>query len=108
MIWFGTRQQLVKIDYAVLAEKFPSYAFSTSVRNRDDTLDSSLSFTDHISNLTRFCYYHLRRLKAILRSVSSLVFTCIVHAFICSRIDYCNSLFTGLPKVRLSPSQCSY
>ena len=32
-------------------------------------------------------------------------FTSIVHAFICSRIDYCNSLFVGLPKVRLSPLQ---
>jgi hypothetical protein len=27
--------------------------------------------------------------------------TAIVHAFICRRIDYSNSLFVGLPKVRL-------
>src|SRR6218665_1090033 len=39
------------------------------------------------------------------RSVSSHVFTSIVHAFVCSRIDYCNSLLVGLPKVRLSPIQ---
>jgi len=32
-------------------------------------------------------------------------FTSIVHAFVCSRIDYCNSLLIGLPKVRLSPIQ---
>jgi len=50
-------------------------------------------------------YYHLWRLKAIRRSVSSPVFTSIVHAFICCRIDYCNSLFVGLPKIRLSPLQ---
>src|SRR6218665_1643826 len=37
------------------------------------------------------------------RSVSSHVFTSIVHDFVCSRIDYCNSLLVGLPKVRLSP-----
>ena len=29
----------------------------------------------------------------------------LVHAFVCSRIDYCNSLLVGLPKVRLSPIQ---
>ena len=86
-------------------ESFPSYAFSTSVRNLGVTLDSSLSFSDHITNLTRSCYYHPRRLTAIRRSVSSLVLISIVHAFICSRIDYCNSLFVGVPKVRLSPLQ---
>ena len=39
------------------------------------------------------------------QSVSSHVFTSIVHAFICSRMDYCNSLLVGLPKIRLSPLQ---
>src|SRR6218665_2368732 len=42
---------------------------------------------------------------SIRRSVSSHIFTSIVHAFVCSRIDYCNSLLIGLPKVRLSPIQ---
>src|SRR5688572_31906555 len=44
-------------------------------------------------------------LRAIRHSVSSSVFTTLVHAFICSRIDYCNSLLIGLHKVRLSPLQ---
>src|SRR5678815_4361152 len=68
-------------------------------------LDSSLTFTEHISNLTRSCFFQLRRLRAIRQSVSSSVYTTIVHAFICSRLDYCNSLLMGLPKQRLSPLQ---
>src|SRR6218665_3913462 len=63
----------------------------------------TLTFSEHVANLTRSSYFHLRRLRAIRRSVSSHVFTSIVHAFVCSRIDYCNSLLVGLPKVRLSP-----
>jgi len=43
--------------------------------------------------------------RAIRRSVSSQIFTSMVHAFVCSRIDYCNSLLVGLPKSRLSPLQ---
>ena len=84
---------------------FPSFTFSSSVRDLGVVLDSTLTFSEHINNLTRSCYFQLRRLSAIRRSVFSSVFTSIVHAFICSRIDYCNSLFLGLPKVRLSPLQ---
>src|SRR6218665_3405670 len=50
-------------------------------------------------------YFHLRRLRAIRKSVSTSVFAVIVHAFVCSRIDRCNSLLTALPKVRLSTLQ---
>ena len=34
------------------------------------------------------------------------IFTSIVHAFVCSRIEYCNSLLICLPKTRLLPSDC--
>jgi len=105
LIWFGTRQQLAKLDFPLLTEKFPAYTFSSSVRDLGVTLDSSLTFTEHISNLTRSCYFQLRRLRAIRRSVSHSIFTSIVHAFVCSRLDYCNSLLMGLPKQRLAPLQ---
>src|SRR5688572_6304266 len=101
LIWFGTRQQLLKLDYCLLAERFPSFTFHSSVRDLGVVLDSTLTFSEHIANLTRSSYFHLRRLRAIRRSVS----TSIVHAFVCSRIDYCNSLLVGLPKVRLPPLQ---
>ena len=105
LIWFGTRQQLLKLDFPLLAERFPSFTFHSSVRDLGVVLDSTLTFSEHIANLTRSSYFHLRRLRAIRRSVSSSVFTSIVHAFICSRIDYCNSVLVGLPKLRLSPLQ---
>ena len=96
---------MLKLDLPLLTDKFPSFTYSSSVRDLGVTLDSSLTFTEHISNLTRSCFFHLRRLRAIRRSVAPTVFTTIVHAFICSRVDYCNSLLMGLPKLRLSPLQ---
>jgi len=97
-IWFGTPQQLQKLDFAFLSEQFPLISFSSSARRV--TLDSSLTFAEHISNTTRSSYFHLRVIR---RSVSSSISATLIHAFICSRIDYCNSLLIGLPKVRLSP-----
>ena len=105
LIWLGTRQQLIKLDYDLLAKKFLQFTFSTNVRDLGVTLDSTLSFAAHISNLSRSSFYHLRRLRAIRRSVPSPIFSSMVHAFICSRIDYCNSLLIGLPKLRLVPLQ---
>ena len=105
MIWLGTRQQLLKLDHALLANRFPQFTFLTSVRDLDVTLDSTLSFSAHISSLYRSCFYHLRRLRAIRRSVASPTFSSMVHAFICSCIDYYNSLLIGLPKLRLAPLQ---
>ena len=105
LIWFGTRQQLLKLDFTILAQRFPLFTFSNAVRDLGVTLDSTLSFAAHISNLSRSSFYHLRRLRAIRRSVSSSIFTTMVHAFVCTRIDYCNSLLAGLPKCRLSPLQ---
>src|SRR6218665_1112486 len=107
LISFGTRQQLKKLDHKLIALTVPNFTFSSSARDLGVTLDGELSFADHIhvSLLTRSCYYQLRRLKAIRRSVSAKVFLSIVHAFLCSRIDYCNSLLIGLPKSRLAPLQ---
>ena len=53
LIWLGTPQQLQKLDYSLLSDKFPSFVFSSSVRDLGVILDSTLSFTKHISKLTR-------------------------------------------------------
>src|SRR6218665_2442910 len=90
LIWFGTPQQLLKIDHALLSDRFPHFTFQTTVRDLGVTLDSALTFSQHISNLTR-------RLRTICKAVSVPIFTSIVHAFVCSRIDYCNYLLIGLP-----------
>src|SRR6218665_2299993 len=105
LIWFGTPQQLLKLDHALLSDRFPHLAFHTTLRDLGVTLDSALTFSQHISNLTRSSCFQLRCLRTIRKAVSVPIFTSIVHVFVCSRIDYCNSLLIGLPKTRVSPLQ---
>jgi len=57
-------------------------------------------------------HFHLNSLLLLPTEVSENhsqscvpTFTSIVHAFVCSRIDYCNSLLIDLPKTWLSPLQ---
>ena len=99
-IWLGTHQQLSKLDLLRLSDEFPLLTFSTSVRDLGVILDQELSFTKHISLLSRSCYYHLRQLRVVSRSLSVSSATALVHAFVCCRLDYCSSLYIGLPLVR--------
>src|SRR6218665_821731 len=57
-----------------------------------------LTFPPHINRLSRDCYYQLR---VISRSLISTATAPLVHAFITARLDYCSTLYVGLPAVRL-------
>src|SRR6218665_225934 len=66
-------------------------------------LDQELSFAKHISSLMRSCFYQLRQLRVVSRSLSSSSTVSLVHAFTLNRLDCCSSLCLGLPYVRLRP-----
>src|SRR6218665_3718560 len=64
-IWFGAPRQLSKLDLPLLTERFPSFAFHSSVRNLGVVLGSTLTFSEHVANLTRSSYFHLSRLSCL-------------------------------------------
>ncbi len=51
-----------------------------------------------IKAVTKLAYYHLKNIARIGCFVSSQDLDKLVHAFITSRVDYCNGLLTDLPK----------
>src|SRR6218665_3177160 len=51
---------------------------------------------DHVLRICRTSFYQLRQLRVIRGSISTETCTALVHAFVSSRLDYCNSLFAGL------------
>ena len=60
------------------------------------TLDSSLTFDRHISNVIRDCCYHTRALRQIRPLLTVESANTVAKAIIGSRIDYCNSLLNGV------------
>src|SRR6218665_4069071 len=83
-----------------MALRFP-IAVSLTVRDLGLTLDQQLTFGPHINRLCRDCYYQLRQLRVISRSLTSTATATLVHAFATSQLDYCSTLYIGLPAVRL-------
>src|SRR6218665_3171466 len=100
-IWFGTRQQFAKIGLGSLAIKYPHFTFSSSVRDLGVTLDQELTFVRHINLFCRSCYYQLRQLRVVSRSLSPAAASTLVHACVVSRLDYCSAIYEGLPTCRV-------
>ena len=61
-------------------------------------IDSDLNFTAHFNKVTKIAFFHLRNIAKVRPFLSQPDAEKIIHAFITSRLDYCNALFTGLPK----------
>ncbi len=68
------------------------------VKNLGVILETNLSFSSHVKAVTKSAYYHLKNIARIRCFVSSQDSEKLVHAFITSRVDYCNGLLTGLTK----------
>jgi len=100
-IWFGTLQQLVKLDPSAITADFPHFIFSPVVRDLGVTLDQELIFIPHIHRLCRDSYYQLRQLRTVVCSLNSDATATLIHAFITARLDNYSSLYAGLPVVRL-------
>ena len=70
----------------------------TSVRNLGVTFDSNLKMDIQITKACQIAYYHLHNIMRIRKFLSQEATCTIIHAFITSQIDYCNSLVNGLPE----------
>ena len=70
---------------------------STSVRDLGVRLDNTLNLHEHVSYMEQSCFFQLRQLKQIKRLLSAVNIKALLHAFVTSRLDYCNSLLAGQP-----------
>ncbi len=95
VIAFGNKDEVLKVN-AYLDSR--GQTTKNQVRNLGVILETDLSFSSHVKAVTKSAYYHLINIARIRCFVSSQDLEKLVHAFITSRVDYCNVLLTGLPK----------
>jgi len=79
----------------------------TSVNARDlgVTLDQCLTMSTHVSNLCKSASFALKRIGNIRQYLDQPSTEKLVHAFVSSKLDYCNSLLYGLPDKEISKIQ---
>ena len=75
------------------------------VRNLGVLFDENLNMKSNISNISRSCFFHLRRLHSVRQQLGRDVTERLVSKFVLSRLDYCNAILAGLPDATLAPLQ---
>uniref|UniRef100_A0A8C8DH59 Reverse transcriptase domain-containing protein n=1 Tax=Oryzias sinensis TaxID=183150 RepID=A0A8C8DH59_9TELE len=82
-----------------------SIAPHSTVKNLGVLFDQDLSFKAHISQACRTAFFHLQNIAKIRNILSKSDAEKLIHAFVTSRLDYCNSLLAACPKSSLRSLQ---
>ena len=70
--------------------------FTSSSKNLGVLFDHKMNFEAHVKKVVQTCYFQLRNISQIKALLSKNDLEKLIHAFISSRLDYCNSLFSTL------------
>ena len=79
--------------------------FTNTAKNLGVLLDKELSMENHLNLLSRTCYLELRKIGQFRHYLDTNATKTLTSAFILSRLDYCNSLFAGLPGDKIQKLQ---
>ena len=93
----GTPHQVHSSPITQLTFDVQTVPLSASETNLGVRFDPHLTFNDHIKHLCKTSFYHLRNISRLRPTLSLPAAEKLVHAFISSRLDYCNGLFIGIP-----------
>jgi len=89
----GRRLSILPLLACVLHQKpfvhTPLYIYAWLDINQ---ISADLSLLQHVSTVSACCFYQLRQLRCVRRSLYQDAIATLVHAFISSRVDYCCNL----------------
>ena len=101
----GSGQQLAKVSINSIKVGEADVAPVWSARNLGAWFDSHLDMSTHISKTCGSTFYYLYNIHHIRKFLSREHTEQLVHAFITSRLDYCNSLPYGVPDCQIMKLQ---
>ena len=78
---------------------------SKSARNIGVIFDESVSLDLHITSVCKSCFYHIHNIWKIRKFLSLKSCEILVHSFVSSKLDFCNSLLYGLSESSLAKLQ---
>ena len=104
-ILIGTSHQTKSSSITSISFSGSNIPLSSTVTNLGVKIDPQLTFESHINHLCKTSFYHLRNISKLRPILSLSDSEKRVHAFISSRLDYCNALLLGIPSKSLQRLQ---
>jgi len=99
VLWAGSRYGSAPLGSAGPSLRLGNQVIAATdlVRVLGVTLSSDLSLSKHVSNTCTACFYWLHQLRRVRRTLDTESTATLVHAFVASRLDYCNTVLAGAP-----------
>jgi hypothetical protein len=94
----GKRHKIYVTHVDVAGTCVPSVS---SARNLGVWFDNSLNMVEHLRQVCRAALAYIHLIKSVRNSIDKSAAEKLIHAFITSRLDYCNSLLVNLPKYKI-------
>lgn len=78
---------------------------TTEVRDLGVMLDNNLTMASQVNSVCKSASFALRRIGTVRKFLDQTNSEKLIHAFVTSKLDYCNSLLYGLPDKQISKLQ---
>ena len=104
-IIFSSRLRQKQISLQSVTLGGTTVRVSDVVKNLGVLLDAELSFKQQCLHLASACFWQIKQLWQIRFSLDRRSCEILVHAFVTSRLDYCNAILVGCNKGVLAPLQ---
>ncbi len=82
-----------------------TFAMSPSARNIGVVFESTMSIEDHVSAVCRACYFHIHNIGKVRYLLDVQTAKLLIQSPVLCRLDYCNSLLSGISNKTLSRLQ---
>ena len=102
----GTKQQRLKFsDLTNLSLSNDIIPVTSSARNLGFIFDSDMSFSEQINSVSKSCHFHIRDIRRIRHLLPLSAATALANSLVSSKLDYCNSLYSGISQSNLNKLQ---
>ena len=98
LIWLGSSRRLQHCPAGKVRISDADIQPAESVIGLGVLIDSAMTLTTHVNHLVGVCFFQLRQIKIIRRSITTDAAHSLVRAPIHARVDYCNGLLVSCPK----------
>ena len=78
---------------------------ASHVKNLEVNMDSNFTMEPHMNNTMRAAFFKVREISYYRRFLTPSCAKTLIHTYITSKLDYCNSLLYGLPSQQFNRLQ---